>query len=152
MAKAEMTCLNPELQPPHRSLAVGCHQEEAASPCGDRLQPHNFDAIMRVRDLQGIEEGHWATEEEALRLCTSSSEGRIELFVSFYSFGSGRHVKTQRQRGYCLDDCRAVGARCHVPDEGTIDLYLIKRERVEMAEARIAGAEIIEHDPDAQPF
>ena len=45
---------------------------------------------------------------------------------------------------------RRLDAVRHVLDEGSVDLDLVERETAQIAERRIAGAEIVHRDPHAE--
>jgi hypothetical protein len=65
-------------------------------------------------------------------------------------FGGRLHAQLVRQLDRRLDDRQRVGRADQVGDEAAVDLDLGERERAQVAEARIAGAEIVHRDPHAQ--
>ena len=55
------------------------------------------------------------------------------------------------ERDHGLDDGQAVVPAGEIADEGAVDLDLVEGEGAEIAQRRIAGAEIVERDADAEP-
>ena len=78
----------------------------------------------------------------------SAKRGERAMFLD--TLGRGLHAERTGKVGDRLDDRSRAGARHEVGDECTIDLDLIEREALQVAEARIAGADIVERDAHAQ--
>ena len=49
-----------------------------------------------------------------------------------------------------LDDLAILASVVHLADEGAVDLQGIDGELLEIAQGRMAGAEVVDADPDAQ--
>src|SRR3546814_7721502 len=68
----------------------------------------------------------------------------------FSAFGSGEHAKTVRQRNHRPHDRHILPVRAvDAPDEGPIDLDLAERRLAQIAQRGIAGAELVEREPNA---
>src|SRR5471030_508165 len=75
------------------------------------------------------------------------SEGK--LAGRFNAFGQHRHLQRLAEGDDDAHDGRAVALVESVPDEGVVDLELIQRQPVQIRQRRIAGAEIVEREADA---
>ena len=83
-------------------------------------------------------------------LVTAGKPQQHPLFVGLDALRQHFHAKRVAERDDRLDDGagRAGGAeRSH---KGAVDLELVERKFLQVAQARIAGAEIVERDADAQ--
>src|SRR3546814_15767654 len=68
----------------------------------------------------------------------------------FSAFGSGDHAKTVRQRNHRPHARHILAVRAvDAPDEGPIDLDLAARRLAQLAQRGLAGAEIVEREPNA---
>ena len=56
------------------------------------------------------------------------------------------------QPDYGGDNLAALHAAAHGADEAGVDFYLVEWQHVEMPQARVAGAEVVERQPHAQRF
>ena len=88
---------------------------------------------------------------EALDLLHAQAAHRIQLIVRLDPFGRGQHAQRIRQPHDRGDDRGvAVGRIGDAADEGLVDLDLVERRVLQIAERGIAGAEIVQRQADAQ--
>ena len=66
------------------------------------------------------------------------------------AFGRGLDVERMGELGDRADDRARAVAGQQVLDEAAVDLQLVEREALQIAERRIAGAEIVERDAHAE--
>ncbi|MDN4633789.1 hypothetical protein QCD71_19910 [Sphingomonas sp. PsM26] len=64
-----------------------------------------------------------------------------ELISGLHSFGSNRHAEIGAKTRYGAQDCLAIGISAR--DKGTVNLDLVKRELLEVAQRRVSGAEVV---------
>src|SRR3954447_1518280 len=123
---------------------------------GDRSRGKNDERLVRqsasmrsVQQLAYPHRRHGAAEQIALRLayCAVGTD-QFHLLIGLDAFDHHRHAKVgtepcnaaqQRQRPIGVDAL----------EEGAVDLHFLQREIVQIAEARVAGAEIVQRDSDA---
>ena len=87
---------------------------------------------------------------EALRIVVAG--GRQELRVPFGLDALGHQLQAQRMRHLRggLDDDAIVGVVAHAHDERLVELERVHRQVAQVAERRIAGAEIVDGDEHAE--
>src|SRR3546814_1520122 len=68
------------------------------------------------------------------------------LFRSLDPLGDQADAERARQRGDRLDDRRVLRAGGDVAHEALVDLQAVDRKALEVAERRIAGAEVVDRD------
>ena len=66
------------------------------------------------------------------------------------ALGRGLDAERMGELGDRMDDRARAVAGQQVVDEAAVDLELVEREALQIAERRIAGAEIVERDADAE--
>src|ERR1700716_4625369 len=65
-------------------------------------------------------------------------------------FRRGGDAETLAEAGHRLDDGGAIALVGNVLDEGAVDLDLVERKAAQIAQRRIAGAEVVHRDLDAE--
>ena len=75
---------------------------------------------------------------------------RFALLLGLDAFRRRRHVAGGGDVHHRLDDRRGCAGAGDVLDEGAIDLDLVERETLQVAQRGIAGAEIVQRDPNAE--
>src|ERR1700722_18625106 len=95
-------------------------------------------------DLRG---GDWPAEEEPLSLVAVDLVEKSCLLGVFDAFDRYPHVQLASERDDRFHDrpCITTGA-VEALHEAAVDLDLVEREAPQIAEARIAGTEIVHHD------
>ena len=89
-------------------------------------------------------------EQKALHLVAAGEPQQHPLLVGLDAFRQHFHAERVAERDDRLDDGAGMAGRAQRADEGAIDLDLAEREFLQVAQARIAGAEIVERDADAE--
>src|ERR1700686_2157177 len=115
----------------------------AGSRCVDGLACGKELAFERLRR-------HRPAEEIALPLFASHADQEIGGRAVLDPFGAHRQAELPAQSHGRADDGRIAGIGEQFEHEGAVDLQSIERKFLQIAQARIAGAEIIEHDADAE--
>ena len=93
---------------------------------------------------------HRLGEQEALdrRAAVGAKLHQLRGFLD--ALGGGLDVERMGELGDRADDRARAVAGQQVLDEAAVDLELVEREALQIAERRIAGAEIVERDADAE--
>ena len=73
-----------------------------------------------------------------------------ELRLGLHAFRDDSDVQTVRHRDHGLHDRGVVGIARDVTHEGLIDFDVLHRKALEVSEARVAGAEIVDRDAHAE--
>src|SRR5690606_13054818 len=95
--------------------------------------------------------GQGRAEQEALDEIRLDVEGKdLELLEGLDAFDRDRKTQRTRQVHHALEQLERTGAASDVDEERAVYLDLVERQRVQVAQAGIAGAEIIERDPHAE--
>ena len=90
------------------------------------------------------------TEQIALHLPAAGDPQQLELLDRLHALGGRDHVEARARPVTARDDRRAIGSRGDFRDERAVDLDLVEREHAQVAQRRIAGAEVVENDRHAQ--
>ncbi len=85
-------------------------------------------------------------EQKALHLVAAGEPQQHALLVGLDAFGQHFHAERMAERDDRLDDGAGMAGGAQRADEGAVDLDLAEREFLQVAQARIAGAEIVERD------
>src|SRR6478735_9754116 len=123
----------------------------AMQACG-RSDRSRDAAMARVVEIeQGLHLGRLdgVADMVALDLAAAFAGEDGELLAGLHAFGRGHHAELLRQLDRRLHDREAIAGAGEVGDEAAVDLDLAERERAQVAEARVAGAEVVERDVDA---
>ncbi len=86
---------------------------------------------------------HRAPIKPALRVIASQPQQHIGLLLGLYSFRNCRQSETLAHADNRRDDLSAVPALSHGTHEALVHLERIERHGLELAQARIPGAEIV---------
>ena len=89
-------------------------------------------------------------EQKTLHLVAAGEPQQHALLVGLDAFGQHLHAERVTERDDGLDDGAGMAGGAQRTDEGAIDLDLAEREFLQVAQARIAGAEIVERNADAE--
>src|ERR1700741_1754229 len=120
---------------------------------GDRARGKHDDLVVRhAAAVRGVEQladphrGNRAAEQIALRLgYRAVGADQFELFIGLDAFDNDLHAEVGRQpRHPTQQRQRTIGVNAF--QEGTVDLHLLQWEVVQITQAGIAGAEIIQRD------
>ena len=87
-------------------------------------------------------------EQEPLHDAAAQSVQHLHLTEVFHAFGDDTKVQRSRQRDDGGDDCRALRRHAEIADEAAVDLQFTDRQRGQISERRIAGAEVVDRDFD----
>src|SRR6516225_7058996 len=82
-------------------------------------------------------------EQEALHLAAAERLDLLQLLSGFHALGRGRHSEMLCKACDCQHDRHRIVARRQPADEATIDLDLVEWKAPQIAERRVAGAEIV---------
>src|SRR6266849_6024417 len=89
---------------------------------------------------------HWPGEQVALHLVTAGEPQQHALLLGLDPFDDHRHAERAAERVDGLDDHPAVRGLVERRHEAAVDLELVEGERLQVAQARIAGAEVVERE------
>ena len=71
---------------------------------------------------------------------------QLQLFVVLDTLGDDLHAHGMRHRHQRLDDFLVAFVAADIADEAAIDLEAVDRQRLEVAQRRITGTEIVDRD------
>src|SRR3954451_8905923 len=103
-------------------------------------------AAMQREQLQHLVGRLCGAEQIALHLRAPERAQQALLLLGLDAFGGGGHAARGRQIDDGLHDAGGAVGAGDVADEATVDLDLVEREAVQIAQRGIAGAEIVERD------
>ena len=89
-------------------------------------------------------------EQKTLHLVAAFGAQPVELVHGLHAFGRRGDVEAAAEAGDRAHDRHAVGALRQILDERAVDLDLVERKAAEIAQAGIAGAEIVHRNADAE--
>src|SRR5436190_1309861 len=112
--------------------------------CGRALSP-----VFTAREFTNGCRLRWNAEQIALGLDAAFSSQKFKLPFGLDAFGGDGDTKLRAQSDDRAHDRRRVMV-VDVMDEGAVDLDLVDGEAAEIAERRIADAEIVQRNADAQ--
>ena len=95
-------------------------------------------------EIQRFGRAHGLAEIEALPVIAAHPRQVGGLLFAFRAFRHHFHAEIMRQRDDGTDDERRVAIGGHLCDEGAVHLQRIEGETLQIGEARIACAEIVE--------
>src|ERR1043166_3230419 len=120
----------------------------AASFAGNSCGPPK-ERFAEIRAEIECRRRHRPVEQEALHLRASGRAQQLELLGRLDALSGGVELERAAEPGDGAGDCGAVGPAGELSHEGLVDLDLVERKHAQVAERRVAGAEIVEHDVDA---
>ena len=86
----------------------------------------------------------------ALRFVATVSREEFELRGVFDTLGDDGEIEAVRERDDRAGNERVVGIGVRVPYERAVDLQRIERKALEVTKARVAGAEVVDRERDAE--
>src|SRR5689334_10900836 len=89
-------------------------------------------------------------EEEALHLVAAGKPQQDALMLGFDALDEHRQAKRTAERHHRLDDHAAIGGAAERGHEALVDLDLVERKPLQVAEVGITGAEIVKCDTYAE--
>src|ERR1700756_306168 len=89
-------------------------------------------------------------EQKSLHLVAAFIAQPIELVHRFHALGRRRDVETAAKAGNRPHDRDTIGPHGNVLDEGAVDLDLVEWKASQIAQAGIAGTEIVHRNADAK--
>src|SRR5581483_2438368 len=98
--------------------------------------------------LEGVRRERLAVEI-ALVFPAAERAQEVELLGPLDAFGDEAQAQAVRERRDGAHDGGVVRVPGKVADEGLVDLELLQAKALEVAQARIAGAEVVDRDLDA---
>src|SRR5882757_5714709 len=91
-------------------------------------------------------------DEIALHCVAAFFRQETELFLGFDTLGDDRHFEAMAEIDDGANDRRRLRVPSEIHDKRAIDLDLVERERLQIAERGIAGTEIVHRYPHAKPL
>ncbi len=88
-------------------------------------------------------------EEALAEIAAELAQGR-QVLLALDAFGDHRETEVVREIDGRADDHQIVVVVDHVNHEGLVDLELVQRQPLQVRERRIAGAEIVDRQADAE--
>ena len=125
-----------------------------------RHGPEIADECRHFRVLDQVDRGIRAQEgilpdrpadHPALDVVDPGQRQRFQRRQILGPFGNRLHAEVAGQLGHRLDDAQTRRMTGRVADEGAVDLQRIGGQFAQVGEGGVAGAKIVQGDPDAQP-
>src|ERR1700674_4207341 len=95
-------------------------------------------------------DGSRAAEQISLHLVTHLVLQELQLSAGLDAFGEHRQAQSATEAQYRQDDRRGLTIGIDRLDEGAIDLDPVERKRAQIGQRRIAGAEIVHRNRNAE--
>jgi hypothetical protein len=137
----------------------GMELGEALGGKGLEAQRHGW---IGGRGVEGRRRRHFVCEERgeflggdgfavkvALTEVAAEPEEHVRVRLVFDTFGDGDKTEAVSEANNGCGDLSALSGEGHGTDEGGVDFELVEGKGLEMAEARVAGAEVVESEPGA---
>ena len=106
--------------------------------------------MRHVQELADPRRRYRRAEQIALHFADRAiGADQFELLVGLDAFDHDRHAEVGRQPRHAAQQ-RQRPVAVDSLQEGAVDLHLLQREVMQVAQARIAGAEIVERNPHAE--
>ena len=115
-------------------------------PLGDSCL---ISSQARREQSLGVRPRDCPREIEALSVFAPKGLELMSLVVRFHALGDHVHGKVVSQFDDGLDDLPVLGVGLNPLDEGTVDLERVEGELTQVAQGRVAGAEVIDSDLDS---
>ena len=90
--------------------------------------------------------GHVLAEIVALHHRAAERAQDLRLLSGFHALDDARQLQVPAEIDDGLDDVAAGRLRLDILDEAAVDLDLVQRQTMDVAQARKAGAEVVERD------
>ena len=130
---------------PHYAPKRTSHIRSAG--CGERP----LSGRRRAADNVGIfGDRLWPADQEPLDLVALFGGEELALFFRLDAFRHHRQIEPAAERDHRADDGGGLLAMAEIGDEALIDLDLVERERLQIRQRRITGAEIVHGDAHAE--
>ena len=95
-------------------------------------------------------EGRWPAEQVALNLVALLAAEDGKLVLGLDAFGGRRQIERPGQLQDGADDGVGLVRTADAVEEAAVDLDLVEGQRLQYLQRRVAGAEIVEDDMDAE--
>ena len=103
--------------------------------------------MSRVKQFTQIGCWHWPTEQVPLNFVDTVIGGeQFELLLSLHALDHNVQPQLRAQPRHAAQQRYPAPVVAKAPQERLVDLHLMQREAVQIAEARIGGAKIIHGD------
>src|SRR5437763_756227 len=112
-----------------------------------RLNRWEADGRHRGSD---IVEGDRHREVEALGHVAAQRPQLVELLWALHTLGDHRQAQAVGQMDDGIHDGQVAAVAVDALDEGTVDLQPVDMEPLQVAQRRVAGAEVVDGEPDPQ--
>src|SRR6478609_2622974 len=114
----------------------------------DSFEARRREGLQQFAD-RGTRQGH--AEEIALNLVnTVFRRDQFELLVGFDTFDGNAQAQVGAQAGDATQQRQPAVIDFKSAQEGLVDLDFVQREGMQIAEARIAGAEVVERNANTK--
>src|SRR5262249_4477222 len=111
---------------------------------GDRCERARFRVGLLEQACGDVERRAGPAEAEALEAVDAGGAQEEMLLGGLDPFGRDLHAETAAEAHHRVDDGRGIRRALDVAHEAAVDLELVERERPQIEQARITGAEIVE--------
>ena len=120
-----------------------------------RLQARAFPLVRGDRGAAAEPEvelggGQRAAEVVALGAAAAQVDQRLQDALGLHALGDDVEAEVAGEVDRRADDHGVAVVVGHRGDEGAVDLDLVERQLLEVGERRLAGAEVVEREPDAE--
>src|SRR5215212_1127791 len=100
-------------------------------------------AALAANQRRVVRDRHRFAEEITLHRIAAFVRQKRQLLLGFHTLGDDRHVEAMAETNDGPDDRGRLRVASDVDDEGAVDLDLVERKRLQVAQRRVAAAEVI---------
>ncbi len=111
-----------------------------------------MSARFLFKQLDELCRGNRAAEEISLNFIAAVVAQESELGVGFHTLGDDRELQGMPQLDDGSDDGRGIGVFSHIAHEGLVDLEFVHGQPLQVREAGVARAEVIDGELHAHLF
>src|SRR5258705_288808 len=137
------------------------HAAKVAARCAASGERYQRVLARLARGLPGANAGaadQRGIQQDRRRLADEIALHRVaplvgeegELLLGFDAFGYDRHLEPMAEADHRADDRGRLRVAPEIHDKGAVDLDLVERERLQVAQRGIPAAEIVHRDAHAQ--
>src|SRR5512139_4101765 len=150
MERSRLSCLWLMAGPPAVTISTQHRAWPAPAPIDRRGLPASVAADLVAHIDFESRRRQRPAEQMPLHFLAPLLAQEGQLVPGFHAFGDDAQAQAARQLDYRAHDGGVVGVAVEVAHERAVDLQPVDGEALEIAERRVAGAEIVDRQPHAE--
>src|SRR5829696_8148046 len=152
-----ITAATPPSAATHQSPASTTSRVTTASPrprrarcAASSARGRGAESGLRAQQRGELGGRHRSRQQETLRAVATEPTQAVELLLRLNAFRGDRDVECVRHVHHGACDGGALAVRGEVGDERAVELDLVDREAVQVRQRRVARAEVVDRELDAE--